>query len=198
MADSDDRGGLEALAVALQSTFRARDDASLALALLGLLSDGRAVTATTLTQTANLAEVDVVARLSSWPHIERDEAGDIVAFAGLTLRPTPHHFNIGNRKLHAWCAWDTLFLPTLLNATAVVAPAARSPTARSSSSSRRTASRARGPRICTCRFRRWRRPTRRTSPGRFAATCSFSLAPAPRAPGARHTRRAWSWTSGGV
>ena len=42
MADSDDRGGLEALAVALQSTFRARDDASLALALLGLLSDGRA------------------------------------------------------------------------------------------------------------------------------------------------------------
>jgi len=78
------------------------------------------VTATTLTQTANLAEVDVVARVSSWPNIERDEAGDIVAFAGLALRPTPHHFNIGNRKLHAWCAWDTLFLPTLLNATAVV------------------------------------------------------------------------------
>jgi len=50
MADSDDRGGLEAFAVALQSTFPARDDASLALALLGLLSDGRAVTATTLTQ----------------------------------------------------------------------------------------------------------------------------------------------------
>jgi len=60
MADSDDRGGLEAFAVALQSTFPARDDASLALALLGLLSDGRAVTATTLTQTANLAEVELV------------------------------------------------------------------------------------------------------------------------------------------
>ena len=62
MADSDDRGGLEAFAVALQSTSPARDDASLALALLGLLSDGRAVSATTLTQTANLAEVDPAAR----------------------------------------------------------------------------------------------------------------------------------------
>ncbi len=51
MADSDERGGMEAFAVALQSTFPARDDASLALALLGLLSDGRAVTATTQTQT---------------------------------------------------------------------------------------------------------------------------------------------------
>ena len=48
------------------------------------------------------------------------DAGDIVAFAGPALRPTPHHFKIGDRKLHAWCAWDTLFLPTLLNATAVV------------------------------------------------------------------------------
>ncbi len=53
LADPSRPEGFDTFARGLQSTFPARDDAPLAVALLGLLSAGRAVTAETLTQTAN-------------------------------------------------------------------------------------------------------------------------------------------------
>ncbi|MCP5153473.1 MAG: hypothetical protein H6983_04840 [Ectothiorhodospiraceae bacterium] len=56
---------------------------------------------------------------SGW--IERDEAGRIVGLAGLCLAPTPHRLQVGATTVHAWCAWDTLFLPELLGATVAVA-----------------------------------------------------------------------------
>jgi alkylmercury lyase len=38
----------------------------------------------------------------------------VIAFSGLTLRPTKHRLDVAGRSLHAWCAWDTLFLPAML------------------------------------------------------------------------------------
>jgi alkylmercury lyase len=119
-ADASDVDGFEAFARALQSTFPARDDAPLALALLRLLSEGRPVTATALARAANRGEGEVARRLGNWPNVERDETGHIVAFSGPTLRPTAHEFRVGTRQLHTWCAWDTLFLPALLRASADV------------------------------------------------------------------------------
>lgn len=119
-ADAGDTDGFDAFARALQSTFPAGNDASLALALLRLLSEGRPVTPAALAQAANRTAGEVVGRLSSWPNVERDEAGQVVAFSGLTLRPTAHGFRVGTRGLHTWCAWDTLFLPALLRQTADV------------------------------------------------------------------------------
>ena len=57
-------------------------------------------------------------RVDSWPNVERDVAQQVVGFSGLTLRATPHAFTVDGRQLHTWCAWDTLFLPTLLQQTA--------------------------------------------------------------------------------
>ncbi len=120
LADAGRPDGFDAFARGLQSTFPARGDAPLAVALLRLLAAGRPVTAAALARAVDHTDADVVARLSIWPNIERDEAGGIVGFAGLTLRPTLHGFTVGNRQLHTWCAWDTLFLPALLNETADV------------------------------------------------------------------------------
>ena len=36
-------------------------------------------------------------------------------FSGLTLTSTTHSFEVRGQQLHTWCAWDTLFLPALLN-----------------------------------------------------------------------------------
>jgi len=120
LADTSHSDGFDAFARALQRTFPARNDAPLALTLLRLLSEGRPVSAPALAQAADRREAGVVGRLSSWPNVERDPAGQIVAFSGLTLRRTPHDFTVGNRQLHTWCAWDTLFLPALLQETAHV------------------------------------------------------------------------------
>ena len=46
----------------------------------------------------------------------RDERGHVIGHGGLALDETVHRFDVDGRRLHAWCAWDTLFLPELLGA----------------------------------------------------------------------------------
>lgn len=60
--------------------------------------------------------------LATWPGVYRDDEGNVVGFWGLAiteLTPT-HRLEIDGRTLFAWCAWDTLFLPGVLDATARV------------------------------------------------------------------------------
>lgn len=49
-----------------------------------------------------------------------DERGRVIGFWGLSVRPMPHKMTVNRRPLYAWCAWDTLFLPELLGATAEI------------------------------------------------------------------------------
>ena len=105
---------------ALRDTFPARDDALLALALVRLLARGKPVTEFMLAAGAGRAFDDVTAQLARWPNIERDADDAVIGFSGLTLRPTDHSIQVDDQQLHAWCAWDTLFLPRMLGATAYV------------------------------------------------------------------------------
>jgi alkylmercury lyase len=105
---------------ALRETFPATGDAPLALALLRLLARGKAVTHTMLAAAAARTNDDVAAQLARWPNVERDGDGAVIGFSGLTLRRTGHSFKVGDRQLHTWCAWDALFLPNMLRATAQV------------------------------------------------------------------------------
>lgn len=111
---------LEALAARLAPTFPSADDARIALALLRLLARGQRVSFAALSGRTRLAQEEVVARISSWPNVERDDDGDVIGFGGLTLRPTPHVFEVGGGTLYTWCAWDPFFLPALLETTARV------------------------------------------------------------------------------
>lgn len=67
----------------------------------------------------NWSEDRVSSVLSALPAIERDTAGRVVG-AGLTIRETPHVFEIAGRRLFTWCALDTLIFPILLGQTANV------------------------------------------------------------------------------
>ncbi len=111
---------IDALALALHDTFPAREDGPLALGLVRLLSAGQAVSPAALARAVDRGEREVAERLDDWPNIERDQRPGIVGFSGLSLRATAHRFRVGDRKLYAWCAWDTLFLPALLDETARV------------------------------------------------------------------------------
>jgi len=44
-----------------------------------------------------------------------DNNGQIVGFGGLAVREMPHRFRIDGRTLYTWCAWDSLFLPGILD-----------------------------------------------------------------------------------
>ena len=67
------------------------------------------------------ARVDATLRyLDGVRQLERDVAGHLVGVAGLTLRRTPHRFEVGGRGLYTWCAVDALFLPAVLGTAARV------------------------------------------------------------------------------
>jgi alkylmercury lyase len=95
-------------------------DQRLALSLYRLLAEGEPVTRERLAQRAGVGKEEVVRLLEEEPGVYFDDEGRVVGFWGLALGEMPHQLTIGDRRLYAWCAWDTLFLPELLGATAKV------------------------------------------------------------------------------
>src|SRR5579875_1795138 len=85
--------------------------------LLRLLADGQPVRIEDLAATAGRPVDDIRQTVASLPDIELDGHGRIVGY-GLTLRETPHHFEVDGKRLYTWCALDTLVFPALLGRSA--------------------------------------------------------------------------------
>jgi alkylmercury lyase len=93
--------------------------ASLFKQLLLLLVNGRPVTANDIAAATDLPREEAAAFLSQLPNAELDDAGNLVGM-GLTLKPTPHQFEVEGRTLYTWCALDALIFPTLLEKSAII------------------------------------------------------------------------------
>jgi alkylmercury lyase len=99
----------------------ASEGRSVALATYRLLADGSPVGVDHIAARVHLDATRVESLLSSWPGVFRAEGGPIVGFWGLsTTEFGPHRLYVDGVTLSAWCAWDTLFLPELLEQTAEV------------------------------------------------------------------------------
>jgi alkylmercury lyase len=120
---SDRRMDLETLAHELVAAKAPMDatEQRVAVALLRLLAEGVPVPRARLAEHVGLPSAQVATILAGWPWVFFDDQQRVLAFWGLALRETPHHFDVGGRRLYTWCAWDTLFLPPLLGTTAQVA-----------------------------------------------------------------------------
>ncbi len=93
------------------------DDQQLTLKLYQLLAEGKPVSRDRLAQALGRSTDTVIHTLSQWPGIFYDESERIVAFLGLSVNKTQHQLTVNGRTVYTWCAWDTLFIPELLNAT---------------------------------------------------------------------------------
>jgi alkylmercury lyase len=91
-----------------------------ALTLYRLLADGRPVPVDALAVRVDQPPAGIERILERWPGVFRDDEQRVIGFHGLSLGETPHSFRVNGRQLYAWCAWDTLFLPQLLEAPAQV------------------------------------------------------------------------------
>ncbi len=87
--------------------------------LLRLLAKGQPVSPEEIAAVTGQSPAETAAYLAQLPNVELDEAGNLVGM-GLTLKPTPHHFEIEGRILYTWCALDALLFPILLEKPAVV------------------------------------------------------------------------------
>ena len=97
-----------------------RPEQRVALALYRLLAKGHPATVEQIAKASTVSPDAVREMIGEWHGVQRSADGAVTAFWGLTLSKTKHRFRVGHRELHTWCAWDTLFLPPLLGATAEV------------------------------------------------------------------------------
>lgn len=87
--------------------------------LLRLLARGHPVTVEDLTAATERTTEEVRRALTDLPDAEYDEHGRLAGY-GLTQRPTPHRFTVGDQQLYTWCALDTLLFPAVLGRPAEV------------------------------------------------------------------------------
>ncbi len=108
---------LNQLAEALSATFGQMPDAEnfapLFKQLLLLLANGAPVSPSEIAAVSGLSGEEVAALLPRLPSVELDDEGNLAGM-GLTLRPTPHRFEVKGRALFTWCALDALTFPFLL------------------------------------------------------------------------------------
>src|SRR5919106_1861632 len=111
-----------ALAVAKAAPDFDEEQQRIALSVHRELAECSPVPAAAVAARAHVSVERVQELLGSWPGVFLDGDQRVVGFWGLTihkLSPT-HRLNLDGRELFAWCAWDTLFLPGILDATATV------------------------------------------------------------------------------
>ena len=87
--------------------------------LVQLLVQGRPVAPELLARQLHRDLEEVRSILQAHPELEYDAQGNLIG-SGLTLVPTTHQFQVGQRTLFAWCAFDTLTYPVELHLSAQV------------------------------------------------------------------------------
>lgn len=101
--------------------YRSPEQRALELTIIRSLAQGKPVPAEHLAAAAELP-VEVVREI--FESLQKggadfDALGRLTGMV-LTLRPTPHAFQLNGIELYAWCTLDTLFLPGLIGKTAQV------------------------------------------------------------------------------
>lgn len=121
--------GVDALAERLTAAMPRLDatEQRIGLTLIRRLALGAPVAVSHLATAAELSEAQISHALDHLPGVFRDDQQRVVGFMGLTVLGMGHHrIHVDGHPLSAWCAWDTLFLPELLDRTVYVT--SRSPT----------------------------------------------------------------------
>lgn len=94
------------------------DEQLIARGLYHLLAKGRPVALEKLSQHSSVALSTIANAVNEWPGVFLNDDGAVIGFWGLAIDPvSPHEFVVEGKTLYAWCAWDTLFMPSLIGKT---------------------------------------------------------------------------------
>lgn len=98
------------------------DQRRVALTTSRLLAGGGPATNQTIGEATGIDETTLAGYFAEWEGVFRNGDDAVVGFWGLAAEPLEPTYELrdhhsGHPVGYAWCAWDTLFLPTLLNRT---------------------------------------------------------------------------------
>lgn len=96
------------------------DGKRMSIGLYRLLAEGDPVLPRELATKVGLDEKRVHEMLRGWPGVFFDKQGRVQGYWGLTIAEMKHRFEVAGKTLYTWCAWDSLFLPEILQKTAQV------------------------------------------------------------------------------
>lgn len=91
----------------------------LCLQIMRQITRGKPIAQTALQASLQISQHELEQRLAHLPDTEFDEQGNITGW-GVTLVPTPHHFQLRGQPLFTWCAFDTVLFPPSLHTEARV------------------------------------------------------------------------------
>ncbi len=90
------------------------EDQRFAVMLTRLLARGNPISPAELSAKLQSPVEKVEETLGRRPGVFCDDGGRVVAFWGLSLKPTSHAMDVEGIRLYTWCSWDTLFIPDIL------------------------------------------------------------------------------------
>lgn len=90
------------------------------LRMYRLLAEGRPVPLDRIADALTMPAETVSELLDQWPGVYYDDQRRIIGYWGLALPQMSHRFEVNGQRLYTWCAWDSLFLPELIQMTARV------------------------------------------------------------------------------
>ena len=97
------------------------DAQRVSLAIYRTLARGRPVDLDALAEAPGLPPVEAICSLvEGWPAVYRDGSGAVIGYWGMALGGTGHRIEVAGVELATWCAWDTLFLPSILGTEVLV------------------------------------------------------------------------------
>jgi alkylmercury lyase len=91
-----------------------------ALTLYRLLAEDGPVSSDVLGRASGMEAAETERILAGWPGVYRDDKRRVIGYGGLTIAETKHRMRLRRNTRYTWCAWDTLFIPELLNTAALV------------------------------------------------------------------------------
>ncbi len=94
------------------------EERQLGLEIYRQLARGEPASTTSLAEEMKQSSSEI-AELLERPNLKcltyLDTERSIVGFGGLAVRPMAHRLTLKGRTLYTWCAWDSLFIPLILN-----------------------------------------------------------------------------------
>ena len=92
----------------------------IAFTIYNLLSEGNPVSIADLSNSLGIDQESVKSVLDEWSGIYYDDDNRIIGYWGLAVEKMGHRFNVEDKNLYTWCAWDSLFIPQIIGKTAEV------------------------------------------------------------------------------